>query len=83
MKAIELTPEQSAALNEQGIVQGREFVLMSRDAFREFLGVDSLDDLRRELQPAFDEADNGQLQPWNMKEILAELHREHRAPQCP
>lgn len=78
MQAIELTPEQSAAFNERGIVQSSEFVLMKPDALRELLGIDSLEELRGELQPAFDEADNGQLAPWNIEELLEQLHREHR-----
>ncbi len=83
MAAIELTPEQSAALDERGIIQGEKFVLMRPAAFIELLGFESLEELRRELQPALDEADNGQLAPWDVEEILEKLHREHRAAQCP
>jgi len=83
MASIELTPEQSAALDEQGIVQGASFVLMRPTAFLELLGFESLEELRKELQPALDESDRGQLADWDLEAMLTKLHQEHRAARCP
>ncbi|HVJ67545.1 MAG TPA: hypothetical protein VM510_06145 [Caulifigura sp.] len=74
---IELTPEQSAALDQQSIIHGEKFVLMRPSAFIELLGFESEEELRRELQPALDEVDSGKLVPWDIEELLAKLHREH------
>ena len=82
MAAIELTPEQSAALDQQSIVHGEKFVLMRPSTFIELLGFESEEELRRELQSALDEVDSGKLVPWDFDEMLAKLHREHAAAKC-
>ena len=35
------------------------------------------DYLRRELKIGFDQADRGELQPWDIDQTLAEAHRRH------
>lgn len=76
----ELTAEQRQALDEAGgIVQGQSYVLMRPDAALSYFGFDTKEDLRRELQPAFDQADRGELDEWDVEEFLARMHRQHDA----
>lgn len=77
-KALELTVEQEQAVDAHGgVVQGQSFVLMRTDVLLDFFGYDSKEDLRRELQPAFDQADRGELEEWDVDAFLARMHRSH------
>lgn len=76
MSTVELTPRQIQALDEQGIVQGDDFILMRPAAFREWLGFHSDEELRNELQGAFDAADRGELVEWSVENFLARMHRD-------
>lgn len=79
-KTPELTAEQQQALDAHGgVVQGQSFVLMRTDVVLSYFGYDSKDELRRDLQPAFDQADRGDLQEWDVEEFLARMHRERAA----
>lgn len=78
MSTVELTEEQEQALGEHGIVQGRAFVLMRPAAFRDLLGIGSDEELRRELQMAFDQADRGELAEWDVEEFLQQMHSNSR-----
>ena len=77
-----LTPEQEVALDAgDGIVQGDSFVLLRKDAIWRWLGYDSTEELRRELQPAFDSADRGEVTEWNADKFLDRMHgRNEDAP---
>jgi hypothetical protein len=78
MSSPKLTAEQEQALDESnGIVQGESYVLMRPEAFLTCLGYDSLEELRRELQPAFDQADRGELEEWNVDAFLKHMHEKH------
>ena len=58
----ELTKEQQQALDQNdGIVEGPSFVIMRTDVFRSMLGFGADEDLQRQLQVGFDQADRGQL----------------------
>ncbi len=75
-KQPELTPEQQRALDAHGgIVEGDSFVLMDKDVILDFFGYGSPHDLLRELQPAFDQADRGELQEWDVGAFLARMRR--------
>lgn len=77
-KAPELTAEQQQALDAHGgVVQGQSFVLMRTDVVLGFFGYDSKADLQCELQPAFDQADRGELEEWDVDAFLARMHRSH------
>ena len=79
-KTPELTAAQQQALDAHGgVVQGQSFVLMRTDVVLSFFGYDSKDELRRDLQPAFDQADRGELEDWSVDEFLASMHRRHDA----
>ena len=79
-KVPDLTAEQQQALDAHGgLVQGQSFVLMRTDVVLSYFGYDSQDELRRDLQPAFDQADRGELQPWAVDEFLARMHRTRDA----
>jgi hypothetical protein len=70
-----LTPEQELALDASaGVVQGETYVLLRKDAVFRWFGYDSVEELRRELQPAFDAADRGELSEWNVDEFLSRMH---------
>jgi len=74
-----LTDEQERALDEQGgIVEGASFVILRTDVFRELLGFDTDDELRRQLQIGFDQADRGQLVDWDPQRIKDEGRRRLR-----
>jgi len=76
----ELTAEQEQALDAAGgIVQGQSFVLIRTDVVLSYFGYDSKEDLRRELQPAFDQADRGELEEWNVEKFLSRMHQTHDA----
>lgn len=73
-----LTAEQQQALDEaDGVVQGPSYVLMRTDVVLSYFGFDTKDELRRQLQPAFDQADRGELDDWSVEDFLARMHR-HR-----
>lgn len=77
-KTPDLTAEQQHALDAHGgVVQGQSFVLMRTDVVLGFFGYDSKEDLQRELQPAFDEADRGELAEWDVDKFLARMHQSH------
>lgn len=57
-----------------GIVQGASFVLMKPEVVLNWFGYTE-DELRRELQPAMEQADRGELVEWNLQEFLAEMQR--------
>lgn len=70
-----LTTAQENALNAaDGVLQGDSYVLLRSDALFRWFGYDSPDQLRKELQPAFDAADRGELAEWNVEEFLARMH---------
>lgn len=74
-----LTDELQYALNaSDGVVQGSSFVLMRTDAVLGFFGYTE-EELRRQLQPGLDQIDNGDVAEWNLKEFLAEMHKQHDA----
>lgn len=76
----ELTAEQQQALDEAGgVVQGQSYILMRTDVVLSYFGFDTKDELRRQLQPAFEQADRGELDEWNVKEFLARMHRQRDA----
>ena len=76
----ELTAAQRQALDEAGgVVQGQSYVLMRTDVVLSYFGFESKEELRRELQPAFDQADRGELHEWDVVEFLARMHRQHDA----
>jgi hypothetical protein len=78
MSIPKLTAEQEQALDEgNGVVQGESYVLMRPEAFLTWLGYDSLEELRHELQPAFDQADRGELEEWDVDACLKRLHETH------
>ncbi len=80
MQDPELTKELQQALDEgQGIVQGQSFVLMRPDVVLGWFGYDSKEELLHKLQPAFDQADRGELSEWNVDEFLDRMHRQHDA----
>ncbi len=80
MRNPELTEELQQALDDgQGIVQGQSFVLMRPDVILGWFGYDSNEELRQELQPAFDQADRGELSEWNVNEFLDRMHQQHDA----
>jgi Ca2+-binding EF-hand superfamily protein len=77
-KTLELTAEQEQALDAHGgVVQGQSFVLMRTDMVLRFFGYHASDELARELKPAFDQADRGELEDWDVEEFLARMHRMH------
>ena len=77
-KTPDLTAEQEHALDAHGgVVQGQSFVLMRTDVVLGFFGYDSKEDLQRELQPAFDQADRSELAEWDVDMFLARMHRSH------
>ena len=79
MNTPALTDDQQRALDEQGgIVEGESFVILRTDVFRELLGLDTDDELRRQLQIGFDQADRGQLVDWDPQRIKAEGRRRLR-----
>jgi len=80
---IKLTHEQREALQHQPAGEPlsvideekqRVYTLLDPQAAREF----AIFTLRRELQPAVDAADRGELEPWNVVEIIAEGERQAR-----
>ncbi len=48
---------------------------MHKDVILDFFGYGSPQDLLRELQPAFDQADCGELQEWDVEAFLARMRR--------
>lgn len=73
-----LTAEQEHALDAHGgVVQGQSFVLMRTDVVLGFFGYESKEDLQRELQPAFDQADQGELAEWDVEQFLARMRGSH------
>lgn len=77
MQAIELTPEQSSALDKSGIIQGDEFILMRPAAFRELLGFESDDELREALRPALEDIEQGRIAELNIDEFVARMRHSH------
>jgi hypothetical protein len=76
-----LTPEQEQALDAcGGVLQGQTFVVMRTDVVLSFFGYDSQGELRRELQPAFDQADRGELHDWNVEQFLSRMHHPRIMP---
>lgn len=72
-KPPKLTVEQ--ALDAHGcVLQGQSFVLMRTDVVLGFFGYHSKEELQRELQPAFDQADRGELEEWDVDAFLARMH---------
>lgn len=51
------------------------YVLVSQDEFRHWIEAE----LRRELQIGFDQADAGDVEDWDVEEILKEAHTRHAA----
>ena len=77
----ELTAEQQQALDAgNGIVQGPSFVLLRTDVVLDWFGY-TKDQLRSELEPALEEAEQGKVAPWNLDEFLAKMHKERSAKQ--
>lgn len=75
-----LTVEQERALDAHGgIVQGESFVLMRTDFVLRLFGYESSVELRRELQPAFEQADRGELEEWNVDDFLARMRRPNES----
>jgi hypothetical protein len=78
-EALQLQPagEPLSVLDEE---TQRVYFLLDPQAAREF----AVFTLRRELQPAIDQADRGELQPWDVEEIIAEGERQviARKPQA-
>ena len=73
MTSPDLTKEQQQALDQNdGIVEGPSFVIIRTDVFRNMLGFGSDEDLQRQLQIGFDQADRGQLVDWNPDRIKSE-----------
>ena len=69
-----LTPEQQRALDAHGgVLEGESFVLIHKDVLLDFFGFGSQNDLLRNLQPAFDQADNGELRAWDVDSFLAQM----------
>ncbi len=54
----------------------RTYVLVGRDEFRRMVE----DQLRRELQIGFDQADAGDVAEWNVDEMLQEARQRQRSP---
>jgi hypothetical protein len=72
-----LTPEQEHALDASaGVLQGDTYVLLRKDAVFRWFGFDSAEDLREELRPAFEAADRGDLEEWDVDAFLARMHEE-------
>ena len=75
----ELTAEQKQALDAgDGLVQGSSFVLMRTDVVLDFFGY-TRDELRRQLQPGLDQIESGDVDEWNLRDFLAEMHKKHDA----
>lgn|GEM_PF-5260654 len=55
-------------------MQGESWVLMRTDAIPGLFGYDSVEDLRKDLTPAFEQADRGDLAEWNVDEFLRRMH---------
>lgn len=67
-----LTDEQRQALDlHDGIVECGDVLIMRMDRFREILGFDSDEELRRQLQIGFNQADSGQLVDWDPEKVKA------------
>ena len=81
MAAIELTPEQSAALDEQGIIHGETFVLMRPAAFVELLGFESVEELRGAVDLGLKDIEDGRVAEWNVEEFLSRMHQSHSIQQ--
>ena len=72
----DLTSDQQKALDEnEGIVESGDIVFMRIDVFRDMLGFTLDDELRRQLQIGFDQADRGQLLDWDAEKIKTEGRR--------
>ena len=54
----------------------RVYVLVARDEFHRLVD----EHLRRELQIGFDQADAGDVDDWDVEEILQEAHQRHSPP---
>lgn len=79
MHQPDLTSEQLQALDaNDGIVEGPSYVLMRTEVFRDMLGFDTDEELHRQLQIGFDQADRGQLVDWDPEKIKAEGRRRLR-----
>ena len=78
-----LTDEMRQALSEQPDrplkVEDEQtqkvYVLVSQEDFRQMVD----EELRRQLQIGFDQADADDVAEWDVEEILAEAHRRHAA----
>lgn len=67
------TTEQEQALQQNdGIVESGDVVFMRIDVFRDMLGFDSDEELRRQLQIGIDQVNRGQLVDWDPEKIKAE-----------
>ncbi len=74
-----LSDELQHALNSgDGVVQGSSFVLMRTDVVLDWFGYTE-EELRRELQSGLDQIESGDVAEWNLKEFLAEMHKQHDA----
>lgn len=75
--APKLTDEQQQALDDgNGVLQGETYLLMRHDVVLDWFGY-TPEQLRNELQIAIDQADRGELEEWNLREFLADMHRGH------
>ena len=54
------------------------YVLVAKEDFREMVD----QELRRQLQIGFDQADRGELEEWDVEEFLDRMHRRHEAKQA-
>lgn len=71
---IELTPDQTEALQADGFVQGESFVLMSIEVYRDLMGIGSDDDLAASLKAihqGLDDAAMGRTRPF--RDVLSDL----------
>jgi hypothetical protein len=72
---IDLTSGQRDALARMPIVQGEEFVLMTKDAFRELLGLgDDLADSLVAIHQGFEDISAKRTRPF--RDVLADLDRD-------
>ena len=75
MKNLDLTAEQQQALDaNQGCLQGKGYILMSIDVFRNTMGIGSEEDLAASLkaiQQGHEDVQAGRTRPY--REVLAEL----------
>ncbi len=52
------------------------YVVIAKETFAQMVD----EELRRQLQIGFDQADAGQVSDWDINEVLAEAHRRHAKP---